>query len=236
VETVDILSLFGRAVAINRFLSWSTNRCKPFFKAIKRAQRDKWDEKCERDFQELKKYLTSPFLLSKLEAVEDLYIYLAGSEVTLSSAVIREELRAQLLVFYTSKAIIDAKNRYPKIKKLILALVVVARKLISYFQAHTIIVMTQYPLRLILQGPNASQRVIKWAHFIVEFTPSLGDAIEMPNDSPKAADHTLAVPTPLDGDFWHLHVDETSNYKGSGTKRGPGHLKQAITLCFKASN
>ena len=37
----EIQSLIGRAAALNRFLSWSTDRCKPFFKAIKRAQRDK---------------------------------------------------------------------------------------------------------------------------------------------------------------------------------------------------
>ncbi|KAM1623487.1 hypothetical protein ACFX1T_021600 [Malus domestica] len=85
-----IQSLTGRAATLNHFLSRSTDRCKPFFKAIKRAQRDKWDEECEKAFQDLKKYLTSPPLLSKLEADEDLYIYLAISEVTVSSALIRE--------------------------------------------------------------------------------------------------------------------------------------------------
>ncbi|XP_070675247.1 uncharacterized protein [Malus domestica] len=70
-------------------------------------QRDKWDNKCEKGFQDLKRYLTSPLLLSKLEVAEELYIYLAISNVALSSALIREELRAQLpgsragLVFIT---------------------------------------------------------------------------------------------------------------------------------------
>ncbi|KAM2489948.1 hypothetical protein PS1_046878 [Malus domestica] len=100
------------------------DRCKPFFKAIKRAQRDKWDEECKKAFQDLKNYLTSPPLLSKPEAAEDLYIYLAVSEVAVSFALKREELGAQLPVFYTSKALLDAETRYPKIKKLILALVV----------------------------------------------------------------------------------------------------------------
>ncbi|KAM2418087.1 hypothetical protein EV1_024660 [Malus domestica] len=113
----EIQSLTRRAAALNRFLSRSTNQCKLFFKAIKRAQRDKWDEECEKAFQDLKKYLTSPLLLSKLEAAEDLYIYLAVSEVAVSSALIQKELEAQLLVFYTSKALLDAKTRYPKIKK-----------------------------------------------------------------------------------------------------------------------
>ena len=159
----EIESLTRRAAAFNRFISQSTDRCKPFFKATKRAQRDKWDDKCEKTFQDLKKYHTSPLLLSKPEAAENFYIYLAVSEVAVSSALIQEELGAQLPVFYTSKALLDVETRYSKIKKLILALVIAALKLRPYFQAHTVIVMTQYPLRSILQGLDTSQWVIKWA-------------------------------------------------------------------------
>ncbi|KAM2654056.1 hypothetical protein EV2_025609 [Malus domestica] len=256
----EIQSLTRRAAALNRFLSRSTNQCKLFFKAIKRAQRDKWDEECEKAFQDLKKYLTSPPLLSKLEAAEDLYIYLAVSEVAVSSALIRKELEAQLLVFYTSKALLDAKTRYSKIKKLILALVVAARKLRPYFQVYTVIVMTQYPLRSILHGLDASQRVMKWAlelgqyglvfrphttikaQALAEFAPNLSDATEQPSNTPEI-EHTLALAmlTPLSEDFWHLHADGVSNNKGSGggvvlvTPDG-SMLEQAITLGFKASN
>ncbi|XP_068331426.1 uncharacterized protein [Pyrus communis] len=122
-----------------------------------------------------------------------------------------------------------SKQIYPKIEKLILALAVAARKLRPYFQAHTVIVMTQYPLKSILHGPDASQQVIKWAlelgqyglvyrprmvikaqtlvDFITEFTPNLGDATEWPNDTPKATEHAITMPASPDGDFWHLHVD-----------------------------
>ncbi|XP_050155747.1 uncharacterized protein LOC126629689 [Malus sylvestris] len=51
-------------------------------------------------------------------------------------------------------------ERYLKIEKLILALVVAAQKLKQYFQAHTVIVMTQYPLH----GPDVSQRVMNLAN------------------------------------------------------------------------
>ena len=37
----EIRSLTGRAAVLNRFLSRSTDRCKPFFKAIKNTQKDK---------------------------------------------------------------------------------------------------------------------------------------------------------------------------------------------------
>ena len=165
-------------------------------------------------------------------------------------------------MFYTSKALLDAETRYPKIEKLILALVVAARKLRPYFQAHTVIVMTQYPLRSILHGPDASQRVMKWAlelgqyglvfrprtaikaqalaDFIAEFAPGPSIAANEPDDVPKAAE-TPTLPVSLNSYKWHLHVDGASNHKGSGagvvlvTPDG-SLLEQAITLGFKASN
>ncbi|CAL9027380.1 unnamed protein product [Prunus brigantina] len=190
----EIQSLTGRAAALNRFLSKSTDKCRPFFKALKKGQKDKWDEECEVAFQNLKTYLTSPPLLSKPVPGEDLFVYLSVSNSAVSSALIREELGAQHPIFYTSKALLDAETRYPKLEKLILALVVSARKLRLYYQAHRVIVMTEFPLRSILHSPDASQRLMKWAielsqydliyrpktaikaqalaDFVAEFTPS----------------------------------------------------------------
>ncbi|CAL8162548.1 unnamed protein product [Prunus armeniaca] len=117
----EIQSLTGKVAALNRFLSKSTDKCRPLF------------------------------------------VYLAVSNSVVSSALIREELGAQHLIFYTSKALLDAETRYPKLEKLILVLVVSARKLRPYYQAHRVIVMTDFPFRSILHSPNASQRLMKWA-------------------------------------------------------------------------
>ncbi|CAL2257353.1 unnamed protein product [Prunus armeniaca] len=159
----EIQSLTGRVAALNRFLSRSTDKCRPFFKALKKGQRDKWDEEGEVAFQNLKTYLTSPPLLSKPVHGEDLFVYVVVSNLAVSSALIREELGAQYPVFYKSKALLDAESRYPKLDKLILALVVPVRKLRPYYQAHRVIVMTDFPLRSILHSPNASQRLMNWA-------------------------------------------------------------------------
>ncbi|KAI5335054.1 hypothetical protein L3X38_025187 [Prunus dulcis] len=90
----EIQCLTGRATALNQFLSRSTNKCRLFFKALKKRQRDKWNEECEVAFQNLKTYLTSPPLLSKSVPGEDLFMYLAVSNSAVSSALIREELGA----------------------------------------------------------------------------------------------------------------------------------------------
>ena len=46
---------------------------------------------------------------------------------------------------------------------------VAARNLRPYFQAHTIIVPTKFPLKQILQKPEASGRLAKWSIKLGEF-------------------------------------------------------------------
>ncbi|KAI5312666.1 hypothetical protein L3X38_041840 [Prunus dulcis] len=202
-------------------------------------------------------------MLSKPVPGEDLFVYLAVSNSAISSALIREELGAQHPVFYTSKALLDAETGYPKMEKLILALVVSARKLRPYYQAHRVIVMTDFPLRSILHSPDASQRLMKWAielsqydllyrpktaikaqalaDFVAEFTPSAEKEklVNQKKESSKA-DGTSAEPS-QPSDMWQLRVDGASNQKGAGagvviiTPDGT-LLEQAITLGFPASN
>ena len=60
-------------------------------------------------------------------------------------------------------------------KKLALAFLVAARKLRPYFQAHMIIVLTNHPLRKVMNKPDATGRLIQWAielnKFNIEYRP-----------------------------------------------------------------
>ncbi|GKA06849.1 reverse transcriptase domain-containing protein [Tanacetum coccineum] len=56
-----------------------------------------------------------------------------------------------------------AELNYPTLEKLVLALVHTARRLRRYFQAHTIIVLTNTLIKQILIGPEETGRVAKWA-------------------------------------------------------------------------
>ncbi len=125
--TKEIQRLTGRVAALNRFVSRSTDKCLPFFKTLKKAFT--WTNECQQAFEELKKYLTTPPLLSPSKQGEELYLYLAVSQTAISSALIREENGRQLPVYYTSRALRGAEERYPPMEKLAFALVTAARKL-----------------------------------------------------------------------------------------------------------
>lgn len=63
----------------------------PFFKKIRKSPKFEWTKECQKAFNELKDYLSSPRILSRLVDGEDLYIYLVASDQTVSVVLIKEE-------------------------------------------------------------------------------------------------------------------------------------------------
>ena len=163
----EVQSLTGKAAALNRFVSRSTDKCLPFFKILRKAFQ--WTEECQRAFEELKAYLSSPPLLSPSKMSKELYLYLAVSSSAVSSALIYEEERVQKPVYYTSRALKGAEERYSNMEKLAFTLLIASRKLRPYFQAHSIIVLTDYPLRKAMNKPDAAGRLIQWSIEMSEF-------------------------------------------------------------------
>ena len=81
----------------------------------------------------MKKYLSSPPLLSSFRRGEELYLYIAVSQAAISAALVREEEGSQRPVYFISRAFRGAEERYHKIEKLAFALVTAVRKLKPYF-------------------------------------------------------------------------------------------------------
>ena len=73
-----------------------------------------------------------PILVSPVEG-ELLTLYLAVLDFSTSAVLVRDKERVQLPVYYCSRALRGAEERYPRMEKLILALVTAARKLRPYF-------------------------------------------------------------------------------------------------------
>ncbi|KAL2531505.1 Ribonuclease H [Abeliophyllum distichum] len=85
-----------------------------------------------------------------------------------SSVLVREE-EHQLPIYYVSKALLGAEARYPDMEKLALSLITASRKLRPYFLAHSIHVLSNFPLRQIMQKTEASGRLLKWAIELSQF-------------------------------------------------------------------
>ncbi|KAM2633640.1 hypothetical protein EV1_024239 [Malus domestica] len=135
-----------------------------------------------------------------------------------------------------------------------------ARKLRPYFQAHSIIVLTNHHLRQILQSPDTSRRMIKWAialgefdifyqpkpvekgqavaDFIADFTYHV-DIVSTPKEVVSL--HSKAQKIELTALAWSLYVDGSSDQQGCGAglvfmTHDKVAMEYALRFKFKASN
>ena len=89
------------------------------------------------------------------------FAYIAVAFYAISFVLIRVDSGIQRSVYYVSKSLNEAEVRYLPLEKVILAVVHATRKLPHYFQAHTVIVLTQLPLKSIPRSADYTGRVAK---------------------------------------------------------------------------
>jgi len=173
-----------------------------------------WTAECQQTFEKLKAYLSSPSLLSPSQPREELFLYLAVSPAAVNTALVREKDKVQKPVYYASWAFRGAEERYSPMEKLAFPLVMVARKLKTYFQAHTVIVLTDKPLWWAMSNPEAVGWLALWAIELSEFdiqyrphTAIKGQVVvdfiaKFINEEDNGADECPR---------WSIHTDGSSN-------------------------
>ena len=198
--------------------------------------------------------------MSSPEPDEVLFAYIAVALYAVSLVLIRVDCSVQHSVYYMSKSLHEAEVRYLPLEKAILAVVLGTCKLPHYFQAHTIVVLTQLPLKTILRNADYTGRVAKWGTILEAF-----DIKYMPRTSIKGqvfADlvakfiepsiEELELAESMDEKLvdtisqyglsaWEVYVDGVSNQKGSGIGLvliSPEKIsvKKSLRLDFLATN
>ena len=163
-------------------------------------------------------------------------------------------------VYYVSKLLHETEVRYLPLKKAILAVVHATCKLPHYFQAHTVIVLTQLPLRDLLQSADYTGRIAKWGiilgAFDIKYMPRtsvksqvladlMAEFAESPYEKEVETQHMdeksigiISLQEPL---VWKVYVDGVANQRGSGVELvlvSPKKItiEKSLRLGFSATN
>jgi ribonuclease HI len=250
----QVQRLTGMIAALGRFISRSADKCKPFFRLLGKRSRFEWDEECSVAFQAIKAYLSTPPCLSIPNPGEPLFLYLAVSDHAVSAVLVRESTQDQRPVFFVSKTMDEAELRYLPLEKAALALLYAAKKLPHYFQSSTVTVLSDLPLKMLLQRSDFTGRITRWGVYLgslgVEYKPRTAIKGQVLAEFLAEFQYDPSNPTlfnPAQTDFnsdkveWKLFVDGASNSKGSGAGIvliSPEGLvlEQAVRLKFSASN
>ena len=198
--------------------------------------------------------------MSSPEIDEVLFAYITVAPHAMSLVLIRVDGGRQRLVYYVSKSLHDTEIFYLPLEKAILAVVYGTRKLPYYFRAHTVVFLTQLPLKAILRSADYTGRIAKWGTilgaFDIKYMPRtsvkgqvLADLVvkfaKVPAEN-ESNEHRMgeksvsliAVQEPVQ---WKVYVDGAANKKGSGVGLvliSPEKLvvKKSLRLGFLATN
>ena len=107
--------------------------------------------------------------MSSLVVDEVLFAYIAVTLYAISFVLIQVDSGVQRPVYYVSKSLNEAEVRYLPLENAILAVVHATRKLPHYFQAHTVVVLTQLPLKSVLRSTDYTGRIAKWGTILRAF-------------------------------------------------------------------
>ena len=176
--------------------------------------------------------------MSSLEPDEVLFAYIVVAPYAVSLVLIRFDCDVQRPVYYVSKSLHEVEVRYLPLEKAILAIMLGTRKLSHYFQAYTVVVLTQLPLKAILQSANYTGRIAKWGTilgvFDIKYMPRtsikgqvlvdlVAEFIETPLEELKPAENMdgklIGMISQQGPSPWEVYVDGASNQKSS--KVGP---------------
>ena len=230
-DAKQVQRLTGMIAALGWFISRSADKCRPFFRLLGKKRKFLWDENCSAAFQAIKSYLSSPLCLSIPSPGEPLYLYLAVSEHAVSAVLVRETSEDQKPIFFISKTMTEAEYRYLPLEKVALALIRAAKKLPQYFQSNTVTVLTDLPLKALLQCSDFSGRITRWGVQLgslgVEYKPRTSIKGQVLADFVaefQGKDMEIGPTNPLGFEAnsvsteWKLFVDGVSNAIGSGAR------------------
>ena len=248
--------------ALNRFISRSTDRCRPSFQLLNKWKGSKWTEECVLAFQQLKEYLSRSPIMSRPKMDKVLFAYITVAPHAVSLVLIQVDGSVQRPVYYVSKLLHEAGVCYLPLEKAILAVVHATRKLPHYFQSHTIVVLTQLPLRSLIQSADYTGIIAKWgtisvlgafdikymtrtsikgqvlADMVVEFVETLLEEKKGEQNMDEKSVGVISLQEPLS---WKVYVDGAANPRGSGVGLvmvSPERvaIEKSLRLGFSATN
>ena len=136
-----------------------------------------------------------------------------------------------------SKSLQEAETWYLPLEKAILAIVQATRKLPHYFQAHTVVVLTQLPLKSILHSADYTGRIAKWgtilgafdirymprtavkgqvlADLVAKFAEPTLEGKEV-SGSLSADEKLISTVSQHEHNWWKAHINGAANQRGSG--------------------
>ncbi|XP_070019841.1 uncharacterized protein [Nicotiana sylvestris] len=171
-----------------------------------------WIEDCQKAFDKIKEYRTTPLVLVPLEPWRPLLLYLSVLDGSFRCVLGQHDKtgRKEQVIYYLSKKFTPYEARFSLLERTCCALTQTTQKLRHYFYAYTTyLIYRMDPVKYIYQKPMPTGKLVKWQILLREYEPL----------KPYFPDEKLSfvgedIAEAYDG--WRMFFDGAANFKGVG--------------------
>ena len=148
----------GCLASLSRFISRLGERGLPLYKLLRKMPEWRWSSEAQKAFDDIKDFLTKPLVLVAPNEEAPLLLYVAAATQVVSVGIVvkrKEEGHIQTIqrsIYFLNQILAESKTRYPNIQKILYGVYLAKKKLVHYFDAHPITVVTSFPLGEIINN------------------------------------------------------------------------------------
>ena len=166
----SLKGFLGKVSYLRRFIPALAEITAPLGDLLKDKVKFEWKDKHQLAFEKVKNVLASPQTMVSPQKGKPLILYLTSTARSIGALLAQEVEGIEKPVYYISRKVQGAEERYTPIERHCLALVFTAQKLRHYFLSFKVQLVTRNdPMRYLLSRPVLNGRAAKWLLTLAEF-------------------------------------------------------------------
>ena len=190
-----IRSFPGNAGFYRRFIKDFSKVARPLCRLLEKDTKFKFDESCQRSFEEIKSKLVEAPIMAKPDWNKEFEIMCDASDYAIGAVLGQTTDKVFRAIYYASKTFNEAQENYSTTEKEMLAIVFACEKFRSYILgSHIITHIDHAAIKYSMAKKEAKPRLIRWVLLLQEFGIEIKDKKGCDN---VIADHLSRVEKPI---------------------------------------
>ena len=189
-----IRSFLGHAGFYRRFIRDFSKVARPLCRLLEKDTKFKFDESCQRSFEEIKSRLVEALIMAKPDWNKEFEIMCDASDYAMGAVLGQRTDKVFRAIYYANKTFNEAQENYSTTEKEMLAIVFACEKFRPYILGSHIIIHTNHTtIKYPIAKKEAKPRLIRWVLLLQEFDLEIKDKKGCDN---VIADHLSRVEKP----------------------------------------
>ena len=171
-----IRSFLGHAGFYRRFIRNFSKVTKPLCRLLEKDTKFKFDESCQRSFEEIKSRFVEAPIMEKPDWNKEFEIMCEASYYAMGDVLGQRTDKVFKAIYYASKTFNEAQENYSTTEKEMLTIVFACEKFMPYILGSRIIIHIDHAaIKYLMAKKEAKPRLIRWVLLLQEFDLEIKD-------------------------------------------------------------